>query len=104
MKVVKTLKTVLRRMKNRDRVYVYDEEVECIHRSTFMRVYSAIGFVHLPKRQKYQPATSPTVFTSLYSSSTSGCVSPGCSVLEEDIDVITLGDDIPPRAIIIAWE
>ena len=115
MKVAKTLKTMLRRRKNKDRVYVYDEEVECIHRSAFMKVFSAIGFVHLPKRQKYQPETLPkpsklnTPPTTLHTGDMHLE-----DVLEEDIEVINLGDSLPPNplegqpwdpmAIVIAWE
>ena len=38
-----------------DRVYIYDEE--SLHRSKFLKFYSALGFIHTPQRQEYDPET-----------------------------------------------
>ena len=108
MKMSKTLKKVTKcfRKKRSDRVYVYDEEVEAYRRSRFARFYGALGFIHVPRRERYQPEVRESPLPLL---------SPSTSVEweVEGVEVLTLEGDLPPRTeegeqleplpVIIAW-
>ena len=114
MKMSKTLKKVTKcfRKKRSDRVYVYDEEVEAYRRSRFARFYGALGFIHVPRREKYQPEVrvreSPLPLPSRSTSVE------GEEWEVEGVEVLTLEGDLPPRTeegeqleplpVIIAWE
>ena len=130
MKVSTTLKSIFRRTKNNDRVYIYeyDEESGRQHRSTFHKFFSAIGIARKAKRQKYDPLkfsdSSPSP-SSPDNSPSSPSPPPNVQTitptnvyddidLEDRLELMTLGDDLPPNplygepwdplAIVIAWE
>ena len=132
MKIAQKIKKITKVLKKNksDRVYIYDEEVEALHQSKFLRVYAALGFIHLPKRQKYNPerhnlksrpsSANPATFlnpatprpvTSSPAPSFSTMIEEDC---EEELEVITLEADLPPKTdegdqdeplpVVIAWE
>ena len=121
MKTLKKVSKTLRRKKS-DRVYVFDEEVEAYRKSRFIRFYSAIGFIHAPKREKYDPEKFPSTAQSPRPRSPrprsprprSPCNTIRPEQEEEEVEVVTLGRDLPPRPeegepwdplpVIIAWE
>ena len=66
MQLFKSFKSFFRRKRNRDRVYVYDPDLDYYNKSWFLKFYSALGCINLPKREKY----NPDYFTDIFSSST----------------------------------
>ena len=129
MQLCKSLTTKLtsffRRKRNRDRVYVYDPDLEHYRTSWFLRFYSALGCINIPQPEKYQPGEFSDIFSS--SDNKDGSTSPSFQTLqpavgsgsdideiEEDLEIITLGEDLPPvesegdqeypLAMLIAWE
>ena len=126
MKIAQKMKKITKvlRKNKPDRVYIYDEEVEALHHSKFLRFYSALGFIHIPKRQKYDPeshnqSSRPSTARPATPHPITSSPAPSCSTLieedfEEVVEVITLEADLPPKAdegdqveplpVVIAWE
>ena len=119
------LSSFFRRKRNRDRVYVYDPDLEHYRTSWFLRFYSALGCINIPQPEKYQPGEFTNIFSSTEDKETSTTpsfqnlqsTSGSGNLLEdedEDLEVITLGEDLPPvesegdqdypLAMLIAWE
>ena len=119
------LRSFFRRKRNRDRVYVYHPDVEYYQTSWFLKFYSAVGCITIPQPEKYSPGEFTDIFSSsndkdtttipsfqnLQSASES---SSNLEDIDEDLEVITLGEDLPPvesegdqeypLAMLIAWE
>ena len=130
MKVSSTLKSIFRKEKNNDRVYIYKEESGHQNRSTLHKFYSAIELARKPKRRKYNPLkfafnslspsspdnspSSPSLPHNLQTQAPRNRSRCDDVDLEDGLEVITLGDDLPPNpldgepwdplAIVIAWE
>ena len=119
------LTSFFRRKRNRDRVYVYNPDLEHYRTSWFLKFYSALGCIRIPKPEKYNPGDFTDIFSSTSNQDTSNSLSfqtlqptleSGSDMddIEEDLDVITLGEDLPPvesegdqeypLAMLIAWE
>ena len=107
---------------------MYDPDLDYYNKSWFLKFYSALGCINLPKREKY----NPDYFTDIFSSSTTNNTT--CSqhdnfqkqgttdrgymeteiVEETDLETITLDGDFSsdetegeqecPLAMLIAWE
>jgi hypothetical protein len=137
MQLIKSFKSKLsslfRRKRNRDRVYVYDPDLEHYRTSWFLKFYSALGCIHLPRPEKYNPdeftdifgldkpdvskkdiSTTDPSFQTVKPASETDLVDLNNADLEDDLDVISLEDDLPPvesegdqeypLAMLIAWE
>ena len=118
LQLVKSLKSVFRRKRrNPDRVYVFDPDVEEFNyrKSWFLRFYSALGCISLPKPQKYYPEFTDVFQEPLRPKTPAPPVCESCTEFDEsDIELIELGDDIlpvesegeqeDPLHMIIAWE
>ena len=129
MQLCKSLTTKLssffRRKRNRDRVYVYDPDLEHYRASWFLRFYSAIGCINIPKPEKYHPGEFTDICSTMGQDDISissafqtyqPAVGSGSDIdeIEEDLEIITLGEDLPPvesegdqeypLAMLIAWE
>ena len=119
------LRSFFRRKRNRDRVYVYNPDLEYYETGWFFKFYAALGCINLPKPEKYSPGNFTNIFSStddedastIHSFQNLRSASGSCSSLEdieEDLEVITLGEDLPPvesegdqeypLAMLIAWE
>ena len=105
-----SLKNILKSKKTSDRAG-YDEDVEGYKRTRFLRFYSALGCIHLPKRTKYNPNnfTEFRPLTPLIDSPRDTWIpAPGPTHLlkthiprnireDDDLEVIVLGEDISPN-------
>ena len=128
MQLIKSVKSTVtsffRRKRNRDRVYVYDPDLEHYQTSWFLNFYSALGCIRLPRPEKYNPDDFTDIFSSTEPDAKDDSTpsfqklktAPETNLddLEEDIDVIELKEDLPPvesegdqeypLAMLIAWE
>ena len=119
------LRSFFRRKRNRDRVYVYHPDLEYCETSWFLKFYSALGCITIPKPEKYCPGDFTDIFRSTDDKDISTIPSfqnlqsafgssNNLEDIEEDLEVITLGEDLPPvesegdqeypLAMLIAWE
>lgn len=125
------LKSFFRSKQNRDRVYIYDPDY--YQPSWFLRFYRAMGCISIPQPEKYNPDTFTDIFdlfkpdvdedekefsnpSKLQSPSSETCEDQDCDFadLEEDLEVIILGEDLPPvesegsqeepLPLLVAWE
>ena len=131
MQLVRSLTTKLssffRRKRNRDRVYVYNPDLEQYRTGWFLKFYAALGCINIPTPEKYQPGEFMDIFSCTDNEDASSISSfqtlqpafgsaNNMDEVEEDqdLEIITLGEDLPPvesegdqeypLAMLIAWE
>ena len=94
----------LRPRRTKTRVYVYDPDLEDYRRTPFIRFYSALGCIVLPKPEKYHPDPPFTDIFSVSSSCSSASSSPvpsrpcsklsNCSNFYDDFESDNFEDDL----------
>ena len=112
-------------------MYVYDPDLEHYRKSWFLKFYSALGCIHLPKPEKYNPDSftdisgldkpanlkeDPSTTNLPFQRVQSSCeaYTEDLDFVEDDLEVISLEEDLPPvesegdqespLAMLIAWE
>ena len=119
-----------RRKRNRDRVYVFDSDLEHYNTSWFLKIYSALGCIHLPRPEKYYPDNFTDICIPIEPEVTSTPSTPYFQTpkptplnnldeldfidLEDELEVMSMEEDLPPvesdgdqespLAMLVAWE